>query len=211
LPQASFPDGCAKAPARRIGAAGRRAVKIRRTPDSRNLSIKDHVMSLSLYQAAVPPLQKMLGNLKAILQKGEAHAAAKKIDATVMLNARLSLDMFTLTRQVQIATDVAKGLCARLTGQEAPKFEDTEATFADLYARIDKTLAYIATFKAADLDGQEQRDITITPGGKEMHFKGQPYLLHWALPNFYFHVMATYLILRHVGVEVGKMDYLGSF
>ena len=119
--------------------------------------------------------------------------------------------MFALTRQVQIAADVAKGACARLTGQEIPKYDDNEATFAELYARIDKTMAYISTFKAADLDGQEDRDITILPGGEEMHFKGQPYLLHWALPNFYFHVMATYAILRNNGVDVGKMDYLGSF
>ena len=168
-------------------------------------------MTVSLYQASVPVLQKMLGNLKAILQKGEAYAQAKKIEPSVLLNARLHLDMFALTRQVQIATDVAKGTCARLAGQEIPKYEDTENSFTDLYARIDRTIAYLATFKPADIDGQEDRDITLTPGGKEMHFKGQPYLLHWALPNFYFHVMATYAILRHGGVDVGKMDYLGSF
>lgn len=168
-------------------------------------------MTLSLYQASVPVLQKMLGNLRAILQKGESHAIAKKVEPAVLLNTRLHLDMFTLTRQVQIATDVAKGACARLTGQEIPKYDDTEASFADLYARIDKTLAYLATFKAADIDGQEERDINIQPGGRDMHFKGQAYLLHWALPNFYFHVMATYAILRHNGVDVGKMDYLGSF
>jgi len=168
-------------------------------------------MTVSMYQASVPVLQKMLGNLKAILQKGEAYAQAKKIEPSVLLNARLHLDMFALTRQVQIATDVAKGTCARLAGQEIPKYDDTENSFADLYARIDRTIAYLATFKPADIDGQEDRDITLTPGGKEMHFKGQPYLLHWALPNFYFHVMATYAILRHGGVDVGKMDYLGSF
>ena len=131
-------------------------------------------MTLSMYQASVPVFQKMLGNLRAILQKGDSCAQAKKIDPSILLNTRLYLDMFALTRQVQIATDVAKGACARLTGQE-------------------------------------ERDITILPGGKEMHFKGQPYLMHWALPNFYFHVMATYAILRHNGVDVGKMDYLGSF
>ena len=168
-------------------------------------------MTLSMYQASVPVFQKMLGNLRAILQKGDSCAQAKKIDPSILLNTRLYLDMFALTRQVQIATDVAKGACARLTGQEIPKYDDNENSFADLYARIDKTLAYLATFKAADIDGQEERDITILPGGKEMHFKGQPYLMHWALPNFYFHVMATYAILRHNGVDVGKMDYLGSF
>lgn len=168
-------------------------------------------MTLSMYQASIPVFQKMLGNLKAILQKGEAYAAAKKIEPSVLLNSRLHLDMFTLTRQVQIAADVAKGACARLGGQEIPKYDDTEATFAEIYARIDRTLAYIATFKATDIDGQGDRDITIQPGGKEMHFKGQAYLLHWVLPNFYFHVMAAYAILRHNGVDVGKMDYLGSF
>jgi hypothetical protein len=168
-------------------------------------------MTVSLYPSSVPIFQKMLGNLKTILQKGEAYAQAKKIEPAVLLGARLQLNMYTLTRQVQIATDVAKGACARLAGQEIPKYEDTEVTFADVYARIDKTLAYLATFKAADIDGQEDRDITILPGGKEMHFKGQAYLLHWALPNFYFHVMTSYAILRHHGVDVGKMDYLGSF
>ena len=168
-------------------------------------------MTISMYQAAVPPLQKMLGNLKAILQKGESYALAKKIEPPVLLNARLHLDMFTLTRQIQIATDVAKGACARLTGQEIPKYEDSEVSFADLYARIDKTLAYIASFKPADIDGQEERDINIQPGGRDMHFKGQAYLVHWALPNFYFHVMTAYAILRHNGVDVGKMDYLGNF
>jgi hypothetical protein len=168
-------------------------------------------MTVSLYQASVPVFQKMLGNLKTILQKGESYAQAKKIEPSVLLNTRLYLDMFALTRQVQIATDVAKGACARLSGQDIPKYEDTESSFADLYARIDRTLAYLATFKPADIDGQEDRDIILTPGGKEMHFKGQPYLLHWALPNFYFHVMATYAVLRHNGVDVGKMDYLGGF
>ena len=168
-------------------------------------------MTLSIYQASVPVFQKMLGNLKVLLQKGESYAQAKKIEPSVLLNTRLYLDMFSLTRQVQIAADVAKGACARLTGQEIPKYEDNEASFADLYARIDKTLAYLASFNAADLDGQEDRAITILTGGKEMHFKGQAYLLHWALPNFYFHVMATYAILRHNGVDVGKMDFLGSF
>ena len=168
-------------------------------------------MTLSMYQASVPVFQKMLGNLKDILQKGESYAAAKKIDPSVLLNTRLHLDMFALTRQVQIAADVAKGACARLTGQEIPKYDDNEVTFADLYARIDKTVAYIGTFKPADIDGQEERDITILPGGREMHFKGQAYLTHWATPNFYFHVMAAYAILRQNGVDVGKMDFLGSF
>jgi len=167
-------------------------------------------MTISLYQASVPALQKMLENLKDMLKKAEDHAAAKKIDPTVLLSSRLYPDMFNLTRQVQIAADVAKGACARLAGKDIPSYEDTETNFADLYSRIDKTLAFIATFSAADIDGREESDNTITPGGHTLQFKGQAYLIHWALPNFYFHVMATYAILRHNGVEVGKMDYLGS-
>ncbi len=168
-------------------------------------------MTISMYQASVPALQKMLGNLKDLLKKGEEFAKARKIDESVLLGSRLYPDMFALTRQVQIAGDVAKGMCCRLAGVDIPSYEDKEATFAELYARIDKTLALIATFKPEQIDGQEERDIVITPGGVERRFKGQAYLIHWALPNFYFHVMASYLILRHNGVEVGKMDYLGSF
>lgn len=119
--------------------------------------------------------------------------------------------MFALPRRVQIATDVAKGACCRLAGIDIPAFEDKEATFAELYARIDRTLDLLATFKPEQIEGQEARDIVITPGGTERRFKGQDYLVHWAMPNFYFHVMASYLILRHNGVEVGKMDYLGDF
>lgn len=167
-------------------------------------------MAISMYQASSPVFQKMLGNLKSILQKAEAHATAKKLDPSSLLLARLFPDMFTLTRQVQIASDVAKGACARLAGQEPPKFEDTESSFADLYARIDKTLAYIGTFKPADLDGQEERDITLSAGARTLQFKGLPFLLHWAIPNLYFHVTTTYAILRHNGVEVGKLDFLGS-
>jgi len=167
-------------------------------------------MAISMYQASVPVFQKMLGNLKNILQKAEAHAAAKKIEPSALLEARLYPDMFALTRQVQIASDVAKGACARLTGQEPPKFEDNETSFAELTARIDKTLSYLGTFKPADLDGQEERDITFSPGGRTVHFKGLPFLMHWVMPNLYFHVTTAYNILRHNGVEVGKMDFLGS-
>lgn len=168
-------------------------------------------MAISMHQSSAPVFNKMLGNLKAILQKAEAHAAVKKIEPGVLLSARLYPDMFTLTRQVQIATDVAKGACARLSGQEIPKYEDNEASFSEIYARIDKTIAFIAAVPAAQIDGKEDADIIITPGGREMKFKGQDYLIHWALPNFYFHVMASYAILRENGVEVGKMDFLGSF
>jgi uncharacterized protein len=170
---------------------------------------EENKMTISMYQASVPAFQKMLANLKVILKKGEDFAAMKKIDPTVLLNARLAIDMFALTRQVQIAADIAKGACARMSGQEIPTYEDKEVSFADLYERIDKTLAYVATFKPEQIDGQENFDIVITPGGREMRFKGQEYLVNWAMPNFYFHVMAVYTILRHHGVEVGKLDYLG--
>ncbi|MBI3715060.1 MAG: DUF1993 domain-containing protein [Betaproteobacteria bacterium] len=168
-------------------------------------------MTVSLYQVSIPLFQRTLVNLKALLKKGEDYAAAKKIEPSVLLNARLYPDMFALTRQVQIAADVAKGACARLSGQEIPKFDDNEASFADLYARIDKTLAYLATFQPGQIDGQEEREIVFTAGGVERRFKGQTYLLHWATPNVFFHVMATYAILRENGVDVGKMDYLGGF
>lgn len=168
-------------------------------------------MNLSMYQASVPVFRKMLTNLKAILQKGEAYAAAKQVDPSTLLGVRLHPDMFPLTRQVQIASDAAKLACARLSGIEAPKFEDNETTFAQLTERIDKTLTYLATLKPEDLDGQEDRDINITAGPRSMHFKGLVYLVNWALPNFYFHVTTTYALLRHSGVDVGKMDYLGSF
>jgi len=167
-------------------------------------------MAVSLYNISVPVYQHMLGTLKDILRKAEDHAAANKIDPSVFLNARLYPNMFTLTRQVQIATDGAKGACARISGQEIPKYEDTETTFAELQGRINKTLAFIGSFSPKDIDGQEGREITITPGGIERKFTGERYIIHWALPNFYFHVMTAYCILRENGVEVGKMDYLGK-
>jgi uncharacterized protein len=167
-------------------------------------------MTISMYQASVPAFQKMLGNLKSILKKAEEHAAAKKIEPATLLTARLYPDMFHLTRQVQIAADIAKGGACRLAGIELPIYEDKEATFEELYARIDKTVAFLASFKPEQIDGKENADITITPGGRTLQFKGQPYLVHWVMPNFYFHVMTSYCILRENGVDVGKMDYLGS-
>lgn len=168
-------------------------------------------MSISLYQASVPVFKKMLVNLKAILAKAEAHATAKKIEPSALLTARLYPDMFALPRQVQIASDSAKGACARLAGQEPPKFEDNETTFAELGERLDKTIAFLDTLQAAQIDGQEDRDIVLTPGGRTMQFKGLPFLLNWALPNFYFHVMTAYAILRHNGVEIGKKDFMGAY
>ena len=167
-------------------------------------------MSISLYQASVPVFQQFLGSLRAVLAKAEAHAAAHKIEPTVLLQARLYPNMFTLTRQVQIAADFAKGAPARLAGLEPPKYEDNEASFADLLARIDRTGAFLKTLKAAQIDGQEERTIELKVGGQSMSFKGQPYLLHYALPNFYFHATTAYAILRHNGVELGKRDFIGQ-
>ena len=166
-------------------------------------------MSLSMYQASVPVLIRQLEILSAILKKGEAHAAAKKIAPEIFLNARLSPDMYPLSRQVQIAGDMSKGCVARLAGQEVPVYEDTEKTFADLQARIAKTLEFVKTFKPAQIDGSEERKVVLKVGGNEMVFLGQPYLLNFVLPNVYFHVTIAYAILRHNGVELGKKDFLG--
>jgi hypothetical protein len=167
-------------------------------------------MSLSMYQASVPAFLRMLNNLSAILDKAEAYAGNRKIDPEVLLNYRLAPDMFPFIRQVQIAADLAKGAAARLAGLEMPKHEDAEKTFADLKARIAKTVTFVQTLKPNDIDGSEGRDITLTLGEHTMSFKGQPYLLHFVLPNFYFHGTTAYDILRHCGVELGKRDFIGA-
>ena len=167
-------------------------------------------MSLSMYQASVPVFIRMLGNLSAILDKGVAFAGVKRIDPSVLINARLAPDMFALARQVQIATDTVKGCAARLAGVEVPSYPDTETTFPELQARIAKTVAFLQGFTAAQIDGSEDRKVTLKLGGKETSFQGQAYLLNFVLPNLYFHVMAVYAILRHNGVELGKQDYLGG-
>ena len=167
-------------------------------------------MTISMYQASVPVFQKSLLALKEVLAKGAAQADAKKIEGSVFLTSRLYPDMFPLTRQVQIAADFGKGPVARLAGVEVPKYEDNETTFAELAARIDKTLAFIGTFKPEQIDGQENRDIELTIAGKPLLLKGQPYLLHYALPNLYFHMAMAYAILRHNGVDVGKKDFIGG-
>jgi len=166
-------------------------------------------MTLSMYQASVPVFARMLENLSAILAKGAAHAEAKKIDPAVFINARLAPDMFALARQVQIAADAAKGCVARLAGAEVPSYPDTETTFAELQARVAKTLAFIKGFTAAQIDGSEDRTCVLKIRGEDMKFRGQDYLFKLAFPNFFFHVTTTYDILRHNGVEVGKLDYLG--
>ena len=167
-------------------------------------------MSLSMYQASTPVFVTMLNNLAAILEKAEAFAKERKIEEGVLLNWRFAPDMFALTRQVQLATDFAKGATARLAGGEVPKYADDETTFAGLKQRLAKTVTFVESFKPADIDGSENRDITLTAGGRELRFKGQVYLLHVALPNFYFHVTTAYGLLRACGVGIGKMDYIGA-
>jgi uncharacterized protein len=172
---------------------------------------KEETMSISMYDASVPVFRQMLDSLSAILDKAEAHAAARKIEPAVFLQARLFPDMFPLTRQVQIAADFAKGGCARLAGVEVPRYEDTEQSFAELRQRIAKTLTFIDGLPRDAIEHSEERDITLTVAGNPMEFKGQPYLLHWALTNFYFHATTAYAILRHNGVELGKRDFLGGY
>jgi hypothetical protein len=167
-------------------------------------------MTLSMYDASVPALKHMLNNLAAILKKSAEHAASKKIDPSVFVNARLFPDMLPLFKQIQIATDQAKGCAARLAGVDIPKFEDTESTFDELQARIAKTIAFLGGFKADQIDGSEAREIAFQLHETKLEFTGQQYLLSWVLPNFYFHVTTAYNILRHNGVDIGKRDFLGG-
>jgi len=166
-------------------------------------------MTISMYEASIPVFIRMLKNLAAILAKGATYAEAKKIEPTVLINSRLYPDMFTMARQVQIASDAAKGCGARLAGREPPKFEDNEATFPELLTRIDKTIAYLETLKPEQINGSEQKTITLQIRNKTVTFLGMPFLLNFALPNFYFHVTTAYDILRHCGVEIGKQDFIG--
>ncbi len=167
-------------------------------------------MTISMYQASAPRFANMLRNLSALLDKAEAHCAAKKIDPLALTSYRLYPDMFPFTRQVQIACDTAKGAVARLAGVDIPKHEDTEHSFAELKARIAKTLDFVESVPAAKIDGSEEKEIVLAMRSGELRFKGMQYLLGFAYPNFYFHVTTAYDILRHNGVELGKRDYLGT-
>ena len=167
-------------------------------------------MPLSMFEASIPVFIRKLNNLSAILKKAEAHALAKKIEPEVFINARLAPDMFSLSRQIQIASDGVKGCAARLAGVEVPSFPDTEKTFPELQARIAKTIEFLKTFSAKQIDGSEDRKITLKIRGQETRFLGQPYLLHFVVPNFYFHLSMAYAILRHNGVDIGKMDFLSD-
>jgi hypothetical protein len=163
-------------------------------------------MSISMYRASIPVFIRALGNLSAILKKGEAHEGSASF-----IDARLAADMLTLAGQVQRASDAAKAGAARLGGIDNPSFPDTEKTFAELQARIKKTVDFLQSMKPEQIDGSEQKRIEFKAGQRELKFTGVDYLLGFALPNFYFHVTTAYGILRHKGVQIGKMDYLGSY
>jgi uncharacterized protein len=167
-------------------------------------------VTISMYQASVPRFANILKNLSAILDKAQAHAEARKIDQAALINFRLYPDMLPMKRQVQIACDSAKNVVARLAGVEPPKHDDNEETFAELKARIAKTIDFIQTIKPAQVDGTEEKNIHLKLGSRELDYKGMQYLLGHALPNFYFHVTTAYDILRHNGVEIGKRDYIGN-
>ena len=160
-------------------------------------------MSISMYQAGIPVIVRYLTNLSTILDKAAAHCAARKIDPSVLINFRLSPDMLPFARQIQIATDIVKGGASRLAGAEVP-------SYADLKARIAKTIAHLKSFSAAQVDGSEGKDIVLKFGPTEHKFNGQDYLTGFVLPNFYFHISMAYAILRHCGVEIGKKDFLGQ-
>ena len=166
-------------------------------------------MTISMYSASVPVFKNMLGNLSYCLDKAQAHAEAKKFDPLVLTDFRLAPDMLPLRKQVQIACDATKNGLARLSGVEAPKFDDTETTFAELKERIRKTLDYLDSVPRGKIDGCEDKDITF-PVGREATrtMNAEAYLLNWALPNMFFHITTAYAILRHNGVELGKGDYL---
>jgi hypothetical protein len=167
-------------------------------------------MTISMYQASAPRFVNTLRNLSAILDKAAAHCDAHKIDPAVLIGARLYPDMFPLARQVQIACDNAKGALARLAGVEVPRHEDTETTFAELQARIAKTVDFVASFQPSQIDGSEEKNVHLKLGKLEVDWKGLQYLCGFALPNFYFHVVTAYDILRHNGVGIGKRDYIGT-
>ena len=165
-------------------------------------------MPISMYRASAPIFLQMLPAMSACLDKAQAYAVAKKIDASVLLQSRLYPDMFPLTRQVQIASDFAKNTMARLAGVDPVKMEDTETTVDQLKARIARTVGLVKEFKPSQIDGSEERDISFPLGGQTRHFKGENYLVGFALPNFYFHVSMAYAILRHNGLDLGKGDYM---
>ncbi len=167
-------------------------------------------MTISMYHASAPRFANILKNLSALLDKAQAHCDAKKIDPLVLTSFRLYPDMLPFTRQVMIACDTAKGAVARLAGVEIPKHEDVEKTFEELKARIARTVEFVESFKPAQLDGSEEKTIVLKMRAREVTYAGMQYLLGFAQPNFYFHVVTAYNILRHNGVELGKTDFIGT-
>ena len=169
-------------------------------------------MTSSLHSLSVPVFKQMLGGLQTILAKAEAHATAKKIDPDALLQARLFPDMFPLLRQVQVASDFAKSVAARLANVEVPKLDDHEKTFAELQTRITWVLSFLDSLNASQFEGADTREIVTQAGTpKEKRFSGQSYLLNYGLPHFFFHTTTAFAILRHNGVEVGKKDYIGTY
>lgn len=169
-------------------------------------------MSISMYNASVPMFKQMLNSLSAILTKTDTYVKENEMDANIVLQASLFPDMFNFIRQIQIATEFAKGVTARLAGIEVPVYEDNELSFDELQSRIAKTILFISNVDPAKIEGSETREIITRPGTpKEKRFTGQNYLLHYGLPQFFFHVTTAYDILRHKGIAVGKMDYMGSY
>lgn len=166
-------------------------------------------MTQTVSNCCLPPFQRTLHALSAIIDKAAAFATARKVEESVILTSRLAPDMFTFARQVQLACDFAKNAAARLAGVEPVKFEDTEKSFADLQARIKTTLDYIATLDTKAIDTSAERELTLPFGPRQVQMKGADYLHHFVLPNFYFHATAAYAILRNLGVELGKRDFMG--
>lgn len=167
-------------------------------------------MSISMHSVSVPVFVRMLKNLLTWLEKAEAHAQAKKFDVNVLLTARLAPDMLPFSAQIQIAADAAKFGVARLAGVEAPKFDDKEASIVELKERVRKTVEFVQSVPAAKINGSEDKDISVPRRDGSMVLKGEVFLKHFSLPNFFFHVTTTYALLRHNGVELGKVDYLGA-
>ncbi len=167
-------------------------------------------MTYSLYDVSVPAMINTMESVTALIDKAEAHCAARKIDPSVLVNYRLAADMLPFSRQIQIMTDGAKGMGARLTGTEIPSYADTETTFAELKARVAKTIAFLKGLKREQFEGAGDRDIALKAGPTELKFKGLAYLTTFVLPNFHFHATIAYAILRHAGVDIGKRDFLGK-
>jgi hypothetical protein len=167
-------------------------------------------VAITIYDQLVPVFSHMLSALDKVLTKAEADAVARKIDPDVLVNYRLAPDMFPLVRQIQIMTDGAKGCASRLAGQDPPKWADDEKTFADLHARIAKTIAHLKTFKPEQFEGAEKRAIEMKFPNATFNFTGKDYFLNFVIPNFYFHYTTAYAILRHNGVPIGKGDFLGN-